>query len=252
MLSDLKDLGFTPNEIKVYESLLKLGETPVGGIINDLKIHRQIAYNALDALEKRGMISKTMKNKVYHFKITDPEIIVENIQKQELIAKRLSGLIKLEMNKTKIDNSIDIYNGRDGVRKFQIHMMNEISTNGTIYIIQGGATAYQQTVGLDFVINKIDPIRIKKNILIKNVMSEKDRQENQKYTESINPRSKNLRQVKFLPYQNFINPIFTDIWDNHVAFVSTGKDPFAIVIKNKEFYDSYLDHFNVLWKIAKK
>jgi len=198
------------------------------------------------------MISKTMKNKVYHFKVTDPEIIVENIKKQELIAKRLSGFIKAEVNKTKIDNSIDIYNGREGVRKFQINMMNSVPKNGTIYIIQGGATAYQQTVGLDFVINKIDPIRIKKNILIKNVMSEKDRQENKKYSESLNPKSKKLRQVKFLPYQNIINPIFTDIWDNHVSFVSSGKDPFAIIIKNKEFYESYVDHFNILWKIAKK
>ncbi|MDD4290583.1 MAG: helix-turn-helix domain-containing protein, partial [Patescibacteria group bacterium] len=89
MLQDLKELGFTPNEIRIYESLLKIGETPVGGIINDLKIHRQIVYNALDTLEKRSMVTKTMKNRVYHFKITDPEIIVENIQKQELIAKRL-------------------------------------------------------------------------------------------------------------------------------------------------------------------
>lgn len=252
MLSDLKDLGFTPNEIKVYESLLKLGETPVGGIINDLKIHRQIAYNALDTLEKQGMLSKTMKNKVYHFKIEDPEIIVENIQKQELIAKRLSGLIKLEMDKTKIDNSIDIYNGKEGVRKFQIHMMNEISTNGTIYIIQGGATAYQQTMGLDFIIKKIDPIRIRKGIIVKNIMSEKDRLENKKYMGSINAKSKNLRQVKFLPYQNIINPTFTDIWENHVSFISSGKEPFAIDIKNQEFYNSYLEHFNVLWKMAKK
>ena len=37
MLQDLKELGFLPNEIKVYESLLGIGETTVGGIINDLK-----------------------------------------------------------------------------------------------------------------------------------------------------------------------------------------------------------------------
>ena len=79
MQEDLKKLGLTDNEIKIYLSLLKIGETPVGGIINDLKIHRQTAYNALGSLEKRNMVIKTMKNKIYHFKIADPKIIVENL-----------------------------------------------------------------------------------------------------------------------------------------------------------------------------
>ncbi|MDD2260416.1 MAG: helix-turn-helix domain-containing protein [Acholeplasmataceae bacterium] len=249
MLQDLKELGFLPNEIKVYESLLSIGETTVGGIINDLKIHRQIAYNALDTLEKRGLVSKTMKNKVYHFKPTDPEIIVENAQKQEMIAQRLAQVIKLEMSKTKIDNSIDIYNGKEGIRKFYLQMMNNIPKNGVIYIIQGGAKAYQQVAGLDFISKKLDPIRIKKNITSKNIMSEQDRPENKEYLRKV---AGSLRQTRFLPYDNIINPVFTYIWDNHVSFISTGTEPFAIDIQNEDFYKSYLDHFEILWKMAKE
>lgn len=248
MLSDLKDLGFTPNEIKVYESLLKLGETPVGGIINDLKIHRQIAYNALDTLEKRGMISKTMKNKVYHFKIEDPEIIVENIQKQELIAKRLSGLIKLEMGKTKIDNSIDVYNGKEGLRKCYLEMIKGLPTSGVINVVQGAVSQYENALGADFIKNKLDPIRTQKNIVSKLILSDDMRSEFQSFSKKINAK---IRQTKYLPY-NTIDPIMINVYDGHVMFSSVGKDLFAIVIKNEEFYKSYLDHFNVLWKMAKK
>jgi len=248
MLQDLKELGFTQNEIKVYESLIKIGETPVGGIINDLKIHRQIVYNALDTLEKRGMITKTMKNKVYHFKITDPEIIVENIQKQELIAKRLASSIKLEMNKTKFDNSIDIYTGRDGIRKVHLEMVKNLPTNGVIYVIQGTITKYREALGEEFIKNKFDPIRIKKNIISKMIFSENMRSEFQDFTKKFNSK---IRQAKYLPY-NRIDPIMISVYDDYVLFVSTEKDIFAIRIKNKRFYESYLDHFNVLWKIAKK
>jgi len=249
MLQDLKELGFLPNEIKVYESLLGIGETTVGGIINDLKIHRQIVYNALDTLEKRGLVSKTMKNRVYHFKPTDPEVIVENAQKQELIAQRLVQVIKSEMSKTKINNSIDIYNGKEGVRKFYLQMMNNISKNGVINIIQGGAQAYQQVADLDFISKKLDPIRVKKNITSRNIMSEQDRLENSRYLKKV---AGSLRQTRFLPYDNMINPVFTDIWDNRVSFIATGSNPFAIDIRNEEFYKSYMDHFEVLWKMAKE
>ena len=109
MKEDLKKLGLTDNEISVYLSLIKIGETSVGGIINDLKFHRQIIYNALDALEKKSMVSKTMKNKIYHFKINDPKIIIENLQKQELIAKRISKNIVEELKKSKYEHEINIY-----------------------------------------------------------------------------------------------------------------------------------------------
>lgn len=248
MLNDLKQLGFTPNEINVYESLIKIGETPVGGIINDLKIHRQIVYNALDTLEKRGMISKTMKNKIYHFKINDPEIIVENIQKQELIAKRLASSIKLEMNKTKFDNAIDIYTGKEGLRKAYLEMAKNLPTNGIIYVIQGAVSKYEEALGKEFLKDKFDPIRIKKNILSKLLLSENIRSEFKDFITRLNPK---IRQAKYLPY-NRIDPIMINVYDNCVMFVSIGKELFAIRIKNKEFYESYLDHFNMLWKIAKK
>ena len=128
-------------------------------------------------------------------------------------------------------------------------MMNNISKNGVINIIQGGAQAYQQVADLDFISKKLDPIRVKKNITSRNIMSEQDRLENSRYLKKV---AGSLHQTRFLPYDNMINPVFTDIWDNRVSFIATGSNPFAIDIRNEEFYKSYMDHFEVLWKMAKE
>lgn len=248
MREDLKKLGLTENEITVYLSLLKVGETPVGGIVNDLKIHRQIAYNTLDSLEKRNMVIKIIKNKVYHFKIADPKIIVENLQKQELIAERLTKNIEQEFKKNKHEHQINIHNGRQKICRFFIEKYKHLPIGATIYILASLGKKFEEILGEKFLIEKYDKIRIKRKIHSKNLSSEMFRNELKEQKKILNTT---IRKVKFLPY-NFKNPITTVIWADSVSYQFFFGEPFIIEIKNKELRDSYLEHFNLLWKIAKK
>ena len=97
METELKKLGLSPNEIQVYLKILKLGSTTAGPIISSLKLHRQSVYNALDELEQKELLVKTTRNKVNHYRVNDPKILVDNLKKQELIAARLSKQIKEQM-----------------------------------------------------------------------------------------------------------------------------------------------------------
>jgi sugar-specific transcriptional regulator TrmB len=248
MDKDLKTLGLTENEIKVYKSLLSLGETAVGGIINTLKVHRQIAYNALDALQKRNMVIKTLKNKVSHYKINDPEIIVENIKNQELIALRLSKEIKREIKKSRHEHEISIYNGQDGVRQFYTQAFNSYPIGSTCYIMGVSIKGHINALGEDYIKGKYKKLRTQRNIYSKLVMGESERTDEENYNKQTNPE---LREARFLPYENS-NPISTTIWPDRISFMSTGKDIFLISIINQEFRDSFMDYFNMLWKIAKK
>ena len=248
MREDLKKLGLTENEIKIYLSLLKIGETPVGGIINDLKVHRQIAYNALDSLEKRNMIVKIIKNKVYHFKIADPKIIVENLQKQELIAKRLSKNIEKEFKKSKHEHEINIYDGKERIRRFFIEKYKDCPIGLTIYISVGYGKKFEEILGKKFLYGEYEKIRTKRKIHSKHLTTESFRDDLEKIHEKLNKQS---REVKYLPY-NLTVPITTVLWDDSISYQSFFDDPFIIEIKNKNLRDSYLEHFNLLWKIAKK
>ena len=58
-------------------------------------------------------------------------------------------------------------------------------------------------------------------------------------------------RVRHLP-KEFIFPVRTMIYGNKVAIVDFTKPITTIIIENKEVAQSYLKHFELLWKIAKK
>ena len=249
MREDLKKLGLTTNEIKVYLSLLKLGETQVGGVIGDLKIHRQIAYNALDALGKKNLIIKTLRNKVNHFKINDPKIIVENIQRQELIAMRLSKNIEKEMKKSKHEHEIDVFEGVAQVRSALLNNIKQMLKGETYYMISGTTKGFVDTVGSDFFVKKFEKMRKQKNIMSKLVTGKNKKNEISDFNKIAATK---IREDRYLPWDN-ISPMTIIVWNGKVSFCSySAGNQFAIEIKNDFMYKSYLEHFNSLWKIAKK
>ena len=56
----LMGLGLTPNQAKVYQAILKLGNVPVGLIAKSSSVRREDVYKVLPALEKMGLIEKLL------------------------------------------------------------------------------------------------------------------------------------------------------------------------------------------------
>jgi sugar-specific transcriptional regulator TrmB len=53
-------LGLTPNQAKVYQTILKLGNAPVGQIAKSTSVRREDVYKVLPALEKMGLVEKLL------------------------------------------------------------------------------------------------------------------------------------------------------------------------------------------------
>jgi len=58
-------------------------------------------------------------------------------------------------------------------------------------------------------------------------------------------------EVRFLK-EGYHSPTAFALWHDSVNLISYGAEVFCIEIKNKDFYQAYLNYFNLLWKIAKK
>lgn len=247
---DLKRLGLTFNQIKVYQSLIRLGETPVGGLIDDLKIHRQIAYNALQSLEKKGMISRKVKNKINHYKIGDPDAIVENAKKREVSAKRVSDLVKKELKKSKHEHEINIFEGRAQIRRFFVDMYKKCPIESEFCILAGTVGGFGEAVGKRFLKDKLDKLREKKKVKSKMITDEKFKKEAKEFYSELNQE---LREIRYLSYEEMA-PVTTIILPFDVVVHHFFKEdiPYAIEIRNKNFRDANFGNFNVLWKIAKK
>ena len=94
----LEKIGFTKGEIKVYFSLLKLGNTSSGPIIKDSGIAGSKVYEILNKLKNKGLVSETIREKTKHFQASAPSRVLDYInskereiiwEKKEFISRRL-------------------------------------------------------------------------------------------------------------------------------------------------------------------
>ena len=82
LLDILKGLGLTEKESKVYLACTEIGTAVVSEIANKAKINRVTAYDILDKLKSKGVVSHFTKKKTKYFNCTNPEALLEVFEKR--------------------------------------------------------------------------------------------------------------------------------------------------------------------------
>ena len=78
MLSaDLSTLGFTPNQIQIYDYLLTHTPAKAAAIVRHLKINRAVVYKTLDELIAKRLVGKTLKGGVAEYTVLTPKALEE-------------------------------------------------------------------------------------------------------------------------------------------------------------------------------
>jgi sugar-specific transcriptional regulator TrmB len=244
MENELKKLGLTENETKVYKALLETGETAVGAIVEKLKMHRQVIYDALNGLAGKNMVTSSIRGRRNHYKISDPRNILDNIKVKEQIAVNLVKEINKKISGQTKRQEIKIYEGENAYRELVLKKDEKMPANQDIYILACLAEKHTQMLEVGGVLAKSNELRRAKNIKTKLLFSEEYRGEAKKLKRA-------NRECRFLK-QEFTTPISIQIWYDSVVLISFGGEVFAIEMKSEDIRNAYLGYFKLLWKIAKK
>lgn len=244
MQKDLKELGLTDNESKIYIFLLENGETTTGAIIKETKIANSRVYESLNSLITKGLVNYNIQKDGKHFQATDPQVLAE---KEEERMKKVESLVpqlsKLKNNKKKQTLSA-VYEGYDGFKTAFKKIIDDCPESGTIHIL-GFSEQQSKTESLrTFLANmnlrsaeKKQKLKIILDKSVKNTLG-KDR-EKEKYTE-----------VKYMP-DGYISPGAIDVFGDYVYIFLWEERPYVFMIKNKQVAESFKHYFEFLWKIAK-
>lgn len=244
MENELKQLGLTPNEIKIYNALLELGENTVGPLIKKLGMHRQVAYDALDGLENKKMVLKTTKNNRLVFRVANPQNILDNIKQQEIVASSLIEEINSKLTGQQKGQEIRVYEGGKAYRDM-IKRKNDLQSPNTTYkVVSGMSLRYKDMIAKGGVYERINKIRRERNINTQIILNDSHRAEAGQL-QRVNS------EIRFLP-EGFTSPTSFDIWHDSITLIAHANGVFCIEIKNEEFRQSYLTYFDLLWKMAKK
>tara|TARA_Y100000310_G_scaffold301155_1_gene337370 strand:- start:2049 stop:2768 length:720 start_codon:yes stop_codon:yes gene_type:complete len=236
--AELRNLGFTDNEIKVYLTLLKIGRAKAGRISKESSLERTSTYNALKRLQEKGIVSYVIEANRRIFAVAEPSKIVDMFKEKEerakLVIPKLEQLKKIEQEKENILK----FRGYAGIKTVLNDILKTCKDGEEHYILgpEGQLTNRMPTFAKIFVARK-DKKKLKARVLLR-----KGRHSD--------VRSK-YAKVRYLP-QEVVSSSVTNIYGNKVAIILWSEIPEAIIIDDRATAETYKTYFEFMWKMAKK
>lgn len=243
MITELQVLGLTKNEAEVYEALVGTGLSKAGQLIAKLNIHRNVVYEALESLIRKGFATKISKRGVWWFQITEPDSIRTMVKQREQIADAVIAQIQQLRHKT--EQQITVYEGVDSYRAYWLSSLERFPEGTTDYCL--GVPSHEQWVkllGKDGV-QKYMALRKKKKIFWKTIhfkITDAERELMQEYPDLTEYR---LWEKDFSPIGNF------NVIHDTVILQIMSDEPRIIEIRDKDMVAMFKGYFDAIWDEAK-
>lgn len=236
----LENLGLSEKEAKTYLALLELGTSTIKPIATSASIKRTAIYYFIDRLVSLGLVTQTEINNRMHYSAVNPdrlfEIQNERTEKLSQYLPELQALFNLNPSKPKIT----YYEGPDQMKNI---LWEEIGCKKETLYIWPNKDALAMVGGPEF-LKMIDEKRIKKGVWVKAI-----RFKNRDIIfDNSASGAKFLRELRFDPFE-FTFTMGMSIYDSgKVAFFSSKKEGFAVLIESKELEELMRVFFNLLWE----
>src|SRR3989344_6373061 len=94
-LHELRKIGLTEGEIKVYQALLDIGECTKTILAKQSKIAPSNIYDVTNRLAEKGLISKVEKNGITHFSPADPKQMLSFLDQKETEIEKEKNVVNL-------------------------------------------------------------------------------------------------------------------------------------------------------------
>jgi sugar-specific transcriptional regulator TrmB len=223
--------------------LLELGLSTTGRITKEANISSSKVYEVLQRLITKGLASYNIENGKHYYSATPVERLVDFLEeKKQGLTKGQDAIKKLLPqleNKRENQKSAEavIYRGRQG----PLIVLNECLEIGKKGVeIVGYGTDEDDwekhfPAQLNEFIKESKKHKVKSRIIFGKGFTPKN------YTAG----------VRHLPPEYF-SPVRIVIYGNKVAIVDFTKPITTIIIEKEEIAKAYMNHFNLLWKLAKK
>lgn len=246
MKEELKKIGLTGGEIRVYLALFDLGLSTKTPIAKKSEISQSKVYEVLDRLKQKGLVAQIIKNNIKHYQAELPSRLQdyvdakkENLMKQEQAVKEIIPFLQAKQKANEEEYSAVVLESAEGLIT-SLREMLEQAGKGEEYLAMGIQTSKGQTYN-DVLLNWHNQ-RIKRKISSRLIFSDRLGY-HKNYTKMP------LTKIKFLEK---ITPSSVGILGNKMVIATFGDKTNFLLITSKQVTDSFREFFESLWKQAKK
>jgi len=238
--SVLENLGLTRAEIKVFVTLLELGSSTAGKIVEKSGLQNAVVHRAFHSLTEKGLITYVFEGRIKHYQPIEPKLLLNFLDEKRAKLEKLLPELEARRNKQKEKPRAMIFEGQRGIKGLLSLLLAD---NSKEYFSYGGAQKSDEILGTAFWENfhrKRIARRIKAKLLFHSSLKWWGNR----------LKKFNLTNVKFTN-KDFEELTETIICGNKTGIIVWADKPFGFLIEEELVTKSYKKFFDILWKIAK-
>lgn len=242
----LEKAGLTKNESIVYVTLLKIGTTRTGVLLNESGLNSGKIYEILESLKNKGLVSESIVNNIKHFTAAAPTQLIDylNTRRQEIesdirsvqrILPELENIRKVGYKEIKAA----IFTGIRGLKTAADEALESMKKGEELLVM--GVTQRKNPEINEFW-KRWQQNRIRKKIKSRMIFSE---------------RSNYQRSYFMLPFietrvVSGITPAAVDIFgEDQVLILNYEDPPTCVLIHDQNTVKSFKQFFEQIWEVAK-
>ncbi len=238
-----ESLGLSPNEAKIYESLVEIGESGISKIAVAAKIHRRNAYDAIKRLIDKGLVFEIFSSNENLYNAADPDKLNELLAEHQIQLAKILPELKRKFGKRLAPEEAYIYRSHEGLKNVWHDI---IRVNQPVYTL-GAKTQWLdpklEAARIAF-FNSMKKQKIKHFLLFD--------QEVKTQMPGFEKRLDFQKQYRFLPKDYSTNSVINIFGDYVITYtgISIGKihdNTVFFVLHSKDLAESYRKWFWYMW-----
>lgn len=240
---DLKELGMSDEEAKVYLAIVELGGGYVSTIAKKANVHRVACYHTLGKLLERGIITSLNKNNIKFFTIEDVKIVVDKQRELLKKAERLMPELSALVNKSAYRPKTQYYEGINSIK----HIFEDTLTTKKELLGYTNLASLPKVLPEDFL---KDYAKRKTDLGIKTRMLSPISKDGLKYLKRYYPADfdPNLVEILFVNPRQFPFEYEINIYGDKVAIISLNPDEMiGLIIESHIYANTERTIFNLAW-----
>ncbi len=248
----LCQIGLTPNEAKIYLTLVEIGPQPANIIAKKTDLKRPTVYPILKSLQKKSLIGSFLKNGIIYFTVNDLKNLVCYVDRKKRLLEHHRDYVidiipKMEMLKKNciVQPKVHYFEGRDGVETISNDSLNSKGPILCIASVEKWLNSDMKESLQDYIHSRIFINKIQLKGLVK------DTEETRCFLKEAYCGDIFYSDVMYVKDNDQLFDNDVNIYDNKVAVVSLEKGfEFGVLIESEEFAKTQRSIFDLAWKGA--
>jgi len=246
-LEFLESVGISRKEAMVYLDLLNYGESQTGKICERTRIPSSYIYGILNSLIEKGLATYKLINNVKLFSASNPDALTQLFEEKEKeVIKQKTELLgfitklKAAEPRPRRPNDFKYFQGVRGIKSLYLDIITSWKKGDEYYIASAPTKSFEKLEA--FFMEIVHKKRIKDGVTMKILVNRNSEKWGLKRTKLP------LTEVRYLDADTKTE---YGVLNDYFFLVTYGAEPYGLLIKDRNFADTYKIFFDLLWNQAK-